>query len=218
MDFLARPETFMITATAGVTIGFIGVIMPSLAYCGKKGERYSFLNHFISELGEVGVSHFAWVFNLGMILAGIYIMLASLSLGLILPGFWAKAGLILGVTTGIALSLVGVFPMNKMKGHVITATAFFRGGLLMVLFFSLAMVMQRGENPVVPRALGMVGMIPVLAFGVFLGLMWSVRNEDRHALDVGELERPRVWRFAVAEWSIFFAFILWILVIAVVIQ
>ncbi|NLB71262.1 MAG: DUF998 domain-containing protein [Chloroflexi bacterium] len=217
MNPLARPEMFKIAGIAGVIFGLIGVITPSLFYKGTKGQKYSFLNHFISELGEQGVSRFAWVFNLGMILAGVCIVIASLSLGLLLPGFWAKAGMVLGVATGIALSLVGVFPMNKMKGHINAATAFFRGGLLMVLFFSLAMVLQGGENPVVPRALGMVGMIPVLAFGIFLGLMWSVRNEERHALDTTEFDRPRVWKFAVSEWSIYFAFIFWILMVALVI-
>jgi hypothetical membrane protein len=200
----------------GVVIGLIGVIVPSLVYRGTKGEKYSFLNHYISELGETGVSKLAWVFNLGMILSGICIIVASLSLGLVLPGFWAKAGLVLGVASGAALSLVGVFPMNKMERHFKAAVAFFRGGLLMVLFFSLAIVLQSGENPLLPRELGLLGMIPVLAFGVFIGLMWSVRNQDHEALDTAGLERPKVWKFAISEWSIYFSFVVWILVVALV--
>ncbi|MDY0126157.1 MAG: hypothetical protein RBS09_08195, partial [Anaerolineaceae bacterium] len=153
---------------------------------------------------------------LGMILSGICIIVASLSLGLVLPGFWAKAGLVLGVASGAALSLVGVFPMNKMERHFKAAVAFFRGGLLMVLFFSLAIVLQSGENPLLPRELGLLGMIPVLAFGVFIGLMWSVRNQDHEALDTAGLERPKVWKFAISEWSIYFSFVVWILVVALV--
>ncbi|HBO34305.1 MAG TPA: hypothetical protein DD636_06160 [Anaerolineaceae bacterium] len=214
MDFFAQPELFKFTSLTGVFIGLIGVIVPSLVYRGTKGEKYSFLNHYISELGETGVSKLDWVFNLGMMLAGICIVIVSLSLGLVLPGFWAKAGLVLGVATGIALSMVGVFPMNKIKYHTIAAVAFFRGGLLMVLLFSLAIVLQSSENPLVPRALGLVGMVPVLAFGMFLGLMWSVRKEDRETLDTNELVRPKVWKFAVSEWSIYFSFVLWILVLA----
>ena len=87
----------------------------------------------------------------------------------------------------------------------------------MVLFFSFAMGLQSGENLIVPRALGLFGLIPVLAFGVFLGLMRSVRNENHEALDTAELDRPRVWKFAVSEWSIFFSLILWILVVSIVI-
>jgi hypothetical membrane protein len=216
MEFFARPELFKYFGLIGVVIGLIGVIVPSLVYRGTKGEKYSFLNHYISELGETGVSKLAWVFNLGMILSGICIIVASLSLGLVLPGFWAKAGLVLGVASGAALSLVGVFPMNKMERHFKAAVAFFRGGLLMVLFFSLAIVLQSGENPLLPRELGLLGMIPVLAFGVFIGLMWSVRNQDHEALDTAGLERPKVWKFAISEWSIYFSFVVWILVVALV--
>jgi hypothetical membrane protein len=216
MEFFARPELFKYFGLIGVLIGLIGVIVPSLVYRGTKGEKYSFLNHYISELGETGVSKLAWVFNLGMILSGICIIVASLSLGLVLPGFWAKAGLVLGVASGAALSLVGVFPMNKMERHFKAAVAFFRGGLLMVLFFSLAIVLQSGENPLLPRELGLLGMIPVLAFGVFIGLMWSVRNQDHEALDTAGLERPKVWKFAISEWSIYFSFVVWILVVALV--
>ena len=216
MQFFARPELFKYFGLIGVVIGLIGVIVPSLVYRGTKGEKYSFLNHYISELGETGVSKLAWVFNLGMILSGICIIVASLSLGLVLPGFWAKAGLVLGVASGAALSLVGVFPMNKMERHFKAAVAFFRGGLLMVLFFSLAIVLQSGENPLLPRELGLLGMIPVLAFGVFIGLMWSVRNQDHEALDTAGLERPKVWKFAISEWSIYFSFVVWILVVALV--
>jgi len=217
MGFFFAPSTFKLAGSIGVIIALIGVIVPSLVYRGTKGQKYSFLNHYISELGEVGVSRFAWVFNLGMILSGACIVIASLTLGLIMKGFWAKAGLVTGVATGIALSMVGVFPMNQMKNHSTAAIAFFRGGLLMVLFFSFAMGLQSGENPIVPRALGLVGLIPVLAFGVFLGLMRTVRNENHEALDTAELDRPRVWKFAVSEWSIFFSFILWIQVVSIVI-
>lgn len=214
MNLLAQESVFRLTGLVGVILGLIGVIVPSLVYRGTRGEKYSFLNHYISELGEIGVSRLAWLFNLALILSGICIVIAFVCLGLVLPGFWAKAGLVLGVITGVALSMVGAFPMNKMEYHGKAAIAYFRGGLMMVLFFSFAMILQRGENPVVPRALGLVGMIPVLAFGVFLWLMWSVRKESRLALDTTDFERPKVWKFAVSEWAIYFSFVLWISVVA----
>ena len=214
MNLLANPTTLKIAGLIGVFFGLIGGMVPSLSRRGTQNQRYTCLHHLISELGEVSVSRLAWVFNLGMILAGLCIVIASLSLGLTLTGFWAKAGMLLGIITGTALSLVGVFPMDKMKEHIVVAVAFFRGGFLMVLLFSLALVLQNAESQVVPRALGLVGMIPVLAFGVFLGLMWSVRDQDQHTLDTADKTRPRVSKFAISEWSIFFAFILWILVLA----
>lgn len=214
MNLLAQGSVFKLAGLIGVTFGLMGVVVPSLVYRGTKGEKYSFLNHYISELGELGVSRLAWVFNLGMFLGGICIVIASLSLGLILPGFWSKAGMVPGIVTGLALSMVGVFPMNKINNHTIAAVAFFRGGLLMVLLFSLAIVLQSNENPLVPRALGLVGMIPLLAFGIFIGLMWSMRKDNKKALETEGFERPRVWKFAISEWSILFSFVLWILVVA----
>lgn len=217
MNLLAQVSVIKLTGLAGIILGMIGVIVPSLVYRGTKSEKYSFLNHYISELGETGVSKLAWVFNLAMIFSGFCIVIFSLLLGMVLPGLWAKAGLVLGMATGVSLSLVGVFPMNKMKNHGKAAIAYFRGGLLMVLFFSLAIVLQGETNPVIPRALGLVGMIPVLAFGVFLGLMWSVRKEIRVTLDTTDLERPKVWKFAVSEWTIYFSFVFWVLVISLAI-
>ena len=145
MEFFARPEMFKFAGLAGVIIGLIGVIVPSLVYRGTKGEKYSFLNHYISELGETGVSRLAWVFNLGMILSGVCIIVASLSLGLVLPGFWAKAGLVLGVASGAALSLVGVFPMNKMERHFKAAVP----GVILRVNVSEGDVVAEGDELVV---------------------------------------------------------------------
>lgn len=214
MEWLASTQLLKTASIIGVVVGLVGVLIPGLAYRGRKGERYSFLNHFISELGEKGISRLAWVFNLGMFISGLCIVMASLSLGQLLFGFWAKAGMLLGGITGLALSSVGLFPMNNMKGHMAAAVTFFRAGLLMVFLFSLAIVLQNGETLVVPRWLGLVGVIPVLAFGIFLGMMWLVRDADREALSTSGLERPRIWKFAISEWTIFFSLILWILVIA----
>jgi len=217
MEFLLNPTTFKLAGLGGVLIGILAVIIPGLVYQGTKGEKFSFLNHYISELGEVGVSKLAWVFNAGMILAGLCIVIGFSSLGLLLPGFWAKVGLLFGVITGLALLMVGVFSMNKMKGHMVSAVTFFRAGLLMVSFFSVAIILQQNEAALLPRWVGLVGAIPVLAFGIFLGLMWSVRKEDRETLSTEDLERPRIWRFAISEWSIFFSLIFWILIVALAI-
>lgn len=135
MNLLAQESVFRLTGLVGVILGLIGVIVPSLVYRGTRGEKYSFLNHYISELGETGVSRLAWLFNLALILSGICIVIAFVCLGLVLPGFWAKAGLVLGVITGVALSMVGVFPMNKMEYHGKAAIAYFRGGLTTGLVF-----------------------------------------------------------------------------------
>ena len=46
-------------------------VVTALAYTGSKGQPYSPLNHWVSELGEVGVSELASVFNVGLIIGGL---------------------------------------------------------------------------------------------------------------------------------------------------
>ena len=48
----------------------LGSLLTALAYHGRAGEAYSVLNHFVSELGEVGVAPLAWAFNTGLFLGG----------------------------------------------------------------------------------------------------------------------------------------------------
>ncbi len=55
MHIFEDPALFKTVGVTGVMFGILGVLIPSFAYRGRKGgERYSFLNHYISELGEVG--------------------------------------------------------------------------------------------------------------------------------------------------------------------
>ncbi len=50
----------------GVSIILLGALISALAYEGRNGQAYRFLNHFVSELGEVGVARLAWAFNGGL--------------------------------------------------------------------------------------------------------------------------------------------------------
>ena len=74
----------VVPAVAGV-IGPIVVAgctaATALAYRGRDGERYSPLNHWISELGEPGVSRRAAIFNAGAVAGGtcLAVFMASLA-------------------------------------------------------------------------------------------------------------------------------------------
>ena len=187
-----------------------------IAYRGKKGEAYSPLNHFISELGEVGVSQWAWAFNLGLIVSGISLIGGSISLGLILPGFLAKIGMALGIICSIALTFVGIFPMNNIEPHGRAALTYFRSGLLMMITFTLAIALQPEESLVLPRLLSLAGLPAILSFAGFLVLIGRrSRESSKDPLSAEENERPKVWPIALVEWSIFVTIVLWFVVIAV---
>ncbi len=86
MAFFSDPLTFKIAGLAGVLAVLLGSLVAGIFYRGKDGERYSPLNHFISELGEEGVSAKAGWFNLSLIVSGLCLLAACISLGLILLG------------------------------------------------------------------------------------------------------------------------------------
>ncbi len=215
LTLLQTPTTFIIMSLVGAAIGILGALISALAYRGQCGQTYSPLNHFISELGEVGVSRLAWVFNGGLILSGLCLIPAVIALGLLLPGVLSIFGMIAGVITAVGLSLVGVFPMNKLEPHGKAAVTFFRCGLLMVLVFSLAIAFQPPADVVIPRGYSLAGLPAILAFGSFLWLMGRAGSEDDDPLQPLDEVRPKIWILAVGEWSIFLTIVAWLLVIAV---
>jgi len=213
--FLKTPFSFILFSLSGAVIIVIGSLIAGIAYRGKEGERYSPFNHFISELGEVGVSRLAWVFNLCLILTGLCLMMASFSLGLMLPGILAKLAMAAGVICAISLSLVGIFPMNRLKPHGYAAMTYFRAGLAMVILFSLAFVFQPGTRPVLSRWLGLAGLPPIMAFSAFLILIRKAYRHRDDPLGTEDVARPKAWDMAIVEWLIFVTILFWYLSILI---
>jgi len=215
MTLLSNPIWFRISGFAGAAFAVLGAVIAAAGYRGKAGEPYSPFNHFISELGEVGVSKLAVAFNLGLILSGIALIPASLSLGLALPGWLAKLGMAAGVICAISLALVGVFPMNHIKPHGKAAVAYFRSGLVMVALFSIAIALQPADDAVLARGYALAGLPPILSFGSFLVLIGRAYQETDEPLEAEEgAQRPRFWILAVVEWLVFLTVLLWFLMIA----
>lgn len=215
MTFFANPIWFRISGFAGAAFAVLGAVIAAVVYRGKAGEPYSPFNHFISELGEVGVSRLAVVFNMGLILSGIALIPASLSLGLILPGWLAKLGMAAGVICAISLALVGVFPMNHIEPHGKAAVAYFRSGLAMVALFSLAIALQPADGTILARGYALAGLPTILAFGSFLVLIGKAYQETDEPLAAKEgAQRTRFWHLAVVEWLVFLTVLLWFLLIA----
>jgi hypothetical membrane protein len=215
LSFLKDPQAFELFGIFAASSALPGALIAGLYYQGKKGERFSPFNHFISELGEVGVSRLAWAFNLGLILAGLCLVPACISLGLIIPGILAKIAMVAGVVCALSLSLVGVFPMNKLKPHRIAAMTFFRGGLLMLVLFSLAIALQSKPDLVISRWYALAGLLPMGAFTTFLVLVAKAYRQTETALSPGDIDRPRVWGLVIAEWAILLTVVLWFVLISI---
>ena len=202
---------------AGCTIIVLAVIFSGLSYHGKRGEPYSVFNHFISELGERGISDRADVFNLGLIAGGLILIPFSLGLGSEVGGTWALLGGLAGVVTAGACAFVGIFPMNNLSAHTKAAMTYFRAGLLMVLLFTLAIALQPAEKTVVPKLSFFFGLVTCAAYIAFLALLrgGNVSQQISDSFNPDVLpERPGYWALPAVEWVVFFSTVLWFFGIA----
>lgn len=211
IEFIISAYPFFTLAASMVLL--LAILVTGLAYRGSKGERYSILNHFISELGEVGVSRLAIVFNLAMILAGILFLPMMIGLGLQLQSIWGKFGMIAGTVAAVACFFVGIFPMNKMKPHATAAMTYFRSGLLTVLLFSIGVLVQPPGQRVIPLYVSVVGFFSMITYAVFLIIVAPPKKNDPKAGETLEVDnekpRPRFWRTAFWEWLVFLSTLVW---------
>jgi hypothetical membrane protein len=204
---------FHLFGIAGSCVTAACSITAMLAYVGAQGERFSVLNHFISELGRIGVSRLALLFNGGLVAAGILYVPFALGLGTMLGGWWAAAGTAAGLVSAVSVACVGIFPMNDLPPHIVAAMTFFRSGLATMLLFGIAIQRQRPERTVVDRRANLAGAAALLAYAAFLLWIWA-RPGGASALDVHlGADRPAVWAAAVLEWAVMATSIAWFLVV-----
>jgi hypothetical membrane protein len=197
---------------AGTGLVLLAVIVPALVYRGKHGERFSLLNHFISELGEVGVSRAAQFFNTGLVLAGLVLLPYILGLGISFGSFLGWLGTAAGVIAVLGVSAVGVFPMNKLDPHTIAAMTYFRAGLAMVFFFGLGILFPTAGKSNVPPAADLFSLLAFLAYAAFLTypVFKKKKQKPEENLDPPQTpERPRISAMAILEWLVFFSTIFW---------
>jgi len=207
-------KRFHLFGMAGSVVLLACVLVPMAVYTGNAGERYSPLNHFISELGEVGVSRLAPVFNAGLIAAGVLYVPFVLGLGATLGGWWGAAGTLAGLVSAVSVACVGVFPMNHFPPHIAAAMTFFRSGLVTVLLFGIAIQRQRPEHRAIDRRANIAGVATVIAYAAFL-LVLQLQTGGAESIDPGWLSaRPAIRITAVLEWLILVAMIVWFFVVA----
>lgn len=213
IDFINSSLSFQLFAILGSLIALVGSLITAIGYRGKEGEPYSPLNHYISELGEKGVSKFAWIFNLSMNLAGLCLIVACISLGLILPGILSKIALVFGCIYSIFLCMVGFIPMNKEEAHVFVAMNHFRSGLVMVALFSLAIGFQHESMPPISPWFALAGLPAIFSFATFLIIAPRLTDEN-DPLSNEDIDRPKVWPLVIVEWLIFLTIVMWFILIA----
>jgi len=207
MEIDIKKFTYVTGLFGGCLIIIVSVIT-ALVYQGTQGELYSPLNHFISELGQRGVSEFAPLFNIGLMIGGLLFALFMLGLGLYIKKFYAYIAAAVGVVSGIACGLVCVFPMNNMHIHVPVALTFFRGGMITILFFTLIFFFDKQKK--ISKWMVIPGGITVLAFAAFLTIPKMLGYPTGTSLSVPDV-RPAFWLNPFLEWLVFVTVICWII-------
>jgi hypothetical membrane protein len=197
---------------AGSVLSCLAVFTTALVFQGRGGEGYSLSNHFISELGRIGVSRGAWLFNAGMMVSGLLFIPYAVGLGLRIRNAAAYLGMAAAAGAGVFCSAVGLFPMNNLGPHIFSAMWFFRLGLATVLFFGIAILAQRRGAARLHKAAAIFSFPAAAAYAAFL-IMASVKTPGGlNPLDPGAFShRPAFWPLAAVEWAVFFTTILWFL-------
>lgn len=208
LDFIRR-----ITPTAGILgvlfIGF-GSLLSAVVYVGAQGQRYSPLNHWVSELGEVGVSQGAAVFNAGLVIGGICSALFMFGLSLWMHGAIRWVFGAAGVLMGILGSLVGLFPMNNLLAHTTAAAGFFLAGGISIGLFSLYNGFSR--QLLFPRWLVLPGVMTVGSFVLFSLSLLNIEAAVS-VLETPEV-RPAFWLTTTLEWLVVIGLLVWMFFIS----
>jgi hypothetical membrane protein len=195
-------------ASTAAVVG--GSVVAAIPYAGWAGETYSPLNHFISELGEVGRSELAAVFNVCIVLGGLGFGLFVTLLSRRMIGLYRSSLAAAGLVTGLFGTLVGVFPMNYSPVHGFVAGMFFCTSWIAVAIFSVWLL-------TVPRPGLRRWLLAPGALGVATILSFVVVFATYHPLPPGAhiIERPAVWTVPSLEWAALLTLMLWLSCVSV---
>ena len=193
-------------------------VITAIGFVGYINEGYSFLNHFISELGMYTESPLSWVFNVGLIIGAPAILLFLLGTRTIIPSRLATLGMIIGIGTGIGGFFVGVFPADvNIVGHSIAAMTFFFGGAATVFTLSIAILLQKETR--LDKWLSIVGFGVAACFVLFLVDVFGVRTGLSNISSMGAAlasARPTpFWSIPFLEWLPMIGMLAWLFLAAV---
>jgi len=204
-----------LTGIAGPLLISLGMILAGVSYIGIEDQSYNPLNHFVSELGEVGVSNAAWSFNSGLVGGGIFnaLFMAYLAAQ---TDHWIRYPLgLLGITASVFGSLVGFFPMNSLKPHLFAALTFFDLGLAITLIYSI-FILSSSSHPF-PKWLALPGILNSITFAVFI----FYPSDFDSGVDFQEgmagllRNRPDFIPLALLEWVVILGILAWFLMLGI---
>jgi hypothetical membrane protein len=200
---LVDERRFPIWGLVASFVGLVFVVTPQFFYVGDEGQPYSMFNHAVSELGELGVSELAWMFNYGLMIAGLLFIPFMIGLGLYIDNIIGKIAGIVGVYSSASIVLVGIYPMNFSSEHAFAAISFFLSGMIMVLLWALAILVQKEVR--LHKGLSLGGFVNMTIFALFLYGPFGGFSQS---------PRPEISIRITLEWAIYWAIIGYLLAIS----
>ncbi len=191
---LINEKHFPLWGILGSITGLVMILTPMIPYTGTEGEPFSIFMHYVSYLGWIGVSEFAWMFNIGMIVTGLIFVPFMIGMGLYLENIVGKIAGLVGVYTAVSIFFVGVFPMNYPE-HGLAAMSFFLSGLIMSILWTIAILLP-GQTRV-PKGISIGGFVNIFFFAAFL--YWPYEQVP--------VLSPPFSLIPTFEWGIYFAIV-----------
>lgn len=202
----------------GTAIVLLAILVTTIPYRGAFGEPYSFLNHNISELGEIGVSELAQVFNLSLILGGLCFVCFMIGFSL----FWHRLLVYIiscvGLLAAVGIIMVGLFPVipgQSLAAHTIAALTFFLCGLLYFLLLTLYLLFTKQNK--LPKWFAIPSAVATASYFAFLflpRLLYSDLGTDQYLAGLSGPQRPVFWLPSFLEWMILWTVLAWILLVS----
>ena len=183
-------------------VGLVFIVTPQFFYVGAEGEPFSMFNHAVSELGELGVSELAGMFNVGMMLAGVLFIPFMIGLGIYIDNIIARLAGLVGVYSSVSIILVGIYPMNFIVEHSYAASSFFLSGMIMTLLWAIAILAQKEVQ--IHKGFSIGGFINMTIFALFLYGPWEGWGGPR----------PEFSMRLTLEWGIYWAIVGYLLAIS----
>lgn len=202
----------MITGIFGPVIILTCALLTALNYRGRTGEPYSIFNHFVSELGEVGISPWATVFNVGMICGNLCLVVLALGLASRMRRMRFSYGFF-GVICALSAALVGVFPMNNLLPHLLFAMMFFYTGFASAIRYSIHS--YRFLSGRFGRWNALPSFVSALCFAAFIIETLRMSGHLKQVIHTLLHQRPDFWLPPTLEWLVFLSVMVWITLAAI---
>ncbi|QYJ79585.1 hypothetical protein [Shewanella acanthi] len=140
-------------------------------YAEHQGFSLNMLFTRADFLGDYVNSPLAYVFNLGLLAAGICMLISMAGLYLLRLDNFSRYVALAGAWVGISVILMGVFPINFLSMHRLVSTSYL---LATITLHSLVLIAGIVPRFICPRPLFYLSLLSVIsAIGLGLQLDWS---------------------------------------------